>query len=437
MIGPTKGSTAKSRTTGMRRVTIHAQHLIDASGESSETPAAETVDVVNKSIPKSRLLGSPSFPSEGRPLRVDSTNETTAAAADDVHTQRLIDSSSEMPVTAALAGDVMVLPLLTVARVPFPTIRHHIKCTSHSDIEIVSAAFNSESKLLVLSTSSEVGLFGTRALIERFDRRTGSGTVICTHRCVITEVPHKSIPKSRLLGSPSFQSEGRPLRVNSTNKTRVDKWRNSTQRSGLRRGEIKVVVMPVDVFVSEEEKEMAQNLATRLHDLLAELRSKYESNLEAPKAEAFLATLRGTNPGWKVPSEPTRLSWFAAEVLPFSQGERESLLMEDSVTARLEAATTLIEHLLKEDAMLALEQDAEVAQGVRQPIPESIPKSMGIPMSKSRLLGSPSFPSEGRLRIGKDPPLVVHTKSKVQHLTDSEVADMFLLKTHQCENDDN
>lgn len=41
-------------------------------------------------------------------------------------------------------------------------------------------------QLVVLSTPAQAGTHGTVALVERFDRVTGCGTILATARCVLT-----------------------------------------------------------------------------------------------------------------------------------------------------------------------------------------------------------------------------------------------------------
>jgi len=248
----------------------------------------------------------------GRSRENENNRMKRASIRTQVHAQHLLDTSTE--------NETLILPLLTVKRVPFPTIRRDIKCTTHHDIDIVAAAFNSESRQLVLCTAWVKGLHGTRAVVERFDKYAGSATVLCTHRAVISEV----------------------------------------RGVGLQKGEVKVRT-PVDDVGSEEEKSSTPELVMRVRDLLFELHGKFQF-LDTPQAQAFLTTLRATNPDCDIPLEPASLSWFVAEVLPFSHSERLSLLMENSVPARLKAAAALIGRLLKDDMPLEQPKAAKANQ---------------------------------------------------------------------------
>merc|ERR1712086_538705 len=321
-----------------------------------------------------------------------------------VHVQHLIDSSAATDSeNNALDDDsekdalsdfdeALVLPLLALdggpSKVPFPTIRH---------------------------------------------------TFMCTHRCVITEV---NTPKSRLLGSPSVLPAAR-LRVESslpsdTNKRRGSKRGQLGSSNSLRKGEIKVVT-PVDVLGLEEE---AASLVGRVKDLLSKLQRKCES-LDTAEAQDFLTALRATNPGWNVPSGPMRLSWFAAEVLPFTQADREALLMQNSVVARLTAAAELIECSLQDEIAPEQETEEETAAELdstadtRNPIPRRPERA------KNRLLGSPSDPPEGKsdLRIDKgrgflEDPIVWQSNAKVPAMDVPEVAKMFLNRSGEGDYDD-
>ena len=398
MMGPKHLSThrasypARTYTTaqnaGTRRIAVHVQHLIDSSAATD---------------------------SENNALDDDSENDA------------LCDSEN-----------ALVLPLLALSKVPFPTIRHTFKCTPHH-AQIATAALKSESRQVVLSTASTVGLYGTRAIVETFNKDTAMATVMCTHRCVITEV---NTPKSRLLGSPSVLPAAR-LRVESslpsdTNKRRGSKRGQSGSSNSLRKGEIKVV-MPLDVLGSEEE---AASLVSRVKDLLSKLQSNCES-LDTTVAQDFLTAMRMTNPGWNVPSGPMRLSWFAAQVLPFTQADREAVLMQNSVVARLTAAAELIERLLKDEIEPEQETEEEPAAELdstadtRNPIPRRPERA------KNRLLGSPSDPPEGKsdLRIDKgrgflEDPIVWQPNAKVPAMGVPEVAKMLLNRSSEGDYDD-
>jgi len=372
-----------------------------------------------------------------------------------VHMQHLIDSSLVANSTASAApeaeqeshSEALVLPLLAMSRVPFPTIRHTFKCTPHQ-AQVVAAALSSPSPQVMLCTFGLVGLHGSRAVVESFKESNATATILCTHRCVITEV---NTPKSRLLGSPSVlpgrRYESTLLRVDSALPSTPSKRPASQQNSepappGLRKGEVKVA-MPADVLGTEEE--LTASLVVRVRDLLTELRTKCES-LETDEAAQFLSTLRATNPGWSIPSSPVRLSWFAAQVLPFSATAKEALLIEDSVPARLEAAATLMELLLQTDMMP--EQAAEVPDALSEQVEREdtrSPQPRRPHTSKSRLLGSPSDPPEGKsdLRIDKgrgflEDPIVWQSNAKVPAMSVSDAAKMFLKKAgdHESEYDD-
>jgi len=389
---PARTYTPAQQNAGTRRIAVHVQHLIDSSA---------------------------------------ATDAENNALDDDSEKDALSDSD-----------DALVLPLLALdgglSKVPFPTIRHTFKCTPHH-AQIATAALKSESRQVVLSTASTVGLYGTRAIVEAFNKDTAMATVMCTHRCVITEV---NTPKSRLLGSPSVLPAAR-LRVESslpsdTNKRRGSKRGQLGSSNSLRKGEIKVVT-PVDVLGLEEE---AASLVGRVKDLLSKLQRKCES-LDTAEAQDFLTALRATNPGWNVPSGPMRLSWFAAEVLPFTQADREALLMQNSVVARLTAAAELIERLLQDEIAPEQETEEETAAELdstadtRNPIPRRPERA------KNRLLGSPSDPPEGKsdLRIDKgrgflEDPIVWQSNAKVPAMDVPEVAKMFLNRSGEGDYDD-
>merc|ERR1712166_1053763 len=167
-------------------------------------------------------------------------------------------------------------------------------------------------------------------------------------------------------------------------------------------------------------------------DLLSKLQRKCES-LDTAEAQDFLTALRATNPGWNVPSGPMRLSWFAAEVLPFTQADREALLMQNSVVARLTAAAELIECLLQDEIAAELDSTADT----RNPIPRRPERA------KNRLLGSPSDPPEGKsdLRIDKgrgflEDPIVWQSNAKVPAMDVPEVAKLLLNMSGEGDYDD-
>ena len=91
--------------------------------------------------------------------------------------------------------------------------------------------------------------------------------------------------------------------------------------------------------------------AGQVHELLFELHGNCQF-LDTPLARAFLTKLRTTNQSGEIPFAGELLSWFVAEVLPFSDKERANLLREDSTVARLVAAIELIEHLISDEDVL-------------------------------------------------------------------------------------
>ena len=100
-----------------------------------------------------------------------------------------------------------------------------------------------------------------------------------------------------------------------------------------------------------------------MHELLFELHGNCQF-LDTPLARMFLTKLRTTNQSGEIPFAGELLSWFVAEVLPFSDKERADLLREDSTVARLVAAIELIEHLVSDDKVL-LQEAMLLGQSVR------------------------------------------------------------------------
>ena len=199
----------------------------------------------------------------------------------------------------------VVLPLYVSQHVLFPSIRHDVQLKTEAERAAVSEALDITGGELVVCRDQVIGQYGTRAVVQRYDEADGSATLLCTQRCVVTAA----------------------------------------------RGQTHIEVRSAPDVLCENQAE----LVCHVHELLFELHSECQF-LDTEPARTFLQSLRQSNPDSDIPFEPVALSWFMAEVLPFSESQRESLLKEDSAPNRLHAAVAMIQYLLSGDSAALLQQ---------------------------------------------------------------------------------